>query len=76
MDFKSTIEFSIFSDIWNFFKRYYEVSDDADYWEAVAKDADVLYKKYDNSKFAKSLVMAVVDELERRAKEARANAKT
>ena len=76
MDFKSTIEFAIYADVWNFHKRYYDVSDSDDYWEAVIDDANILYKKYDNSKFAKSLVMAVADELERRAKEARVNADT
>ena len=76
MDFRSTIEFAIYADIWNFHKRYYEVSDCDEYWEAAVKDANGLYKKYDNSKFAKSLVMAVMDELERKAKEARINAKT
>lgn len=76
MDFKSTIEFAIYADIWNFHKRYYEVSDSNDYWEAAVKDANALYKKYNDSKFAKSLVMAVMDELERKAKEARASADT
>lgn len=74
MDFKSTIEFTIYADIWSFHKRYYDVSDSDDYWEAVIDDANTLYKKYDNSKFAKSLVMAVMEELERKAKEMRVNA--
>lgn len=72
MDFKSTIEFAIYADIWNFHKRYYEVSNSDEYWEAAVKDANALYKKYSDSKFAKSLVMAVMDELERRSKEERA----
>ena len=74
MDFKSTIEFAIYADIWNFHKRYYKISDSDDYWEAVIDDANALYKKYDNSKLAKSLVLAVMEELERKAKEMRVNA--
>lgn len=76
MDFKSTIEFAIYADVWNFHKRYYDVSDNDEYWKAVIKDGNALYKKYDDFRFAKSLVMAVMEELERKAKEVRAGAET
>ena len=76
MDFRSTVEFSIYADIWNFHKQYYQVSDSDEYWEMAVKDANALYKKYDDSKFAKSLVMAVMDELERKAKGVGTNAET
>ena len=33
------IEFKYFGDVWNFFKKYYFVSLDAAYWDAVVAEA-------------------------------------
>ena len=40
-----------------------------EFWEAVISDADRLYKKYDNSRFAKDLILAELTEFERISKE-------
>lgn len=74
MNFKETIEWNVFSDIWNFLKKYYFVQDDDAFWKNCFEDANALYEKYGNSKFAKDLILTVLDELERRAKELKTDA--
>jgi len=68
--------YNLFTDCWRFFKKYSEVKDTDEYWEAVVDESGELSKKYNNDKFAIALVLAVIDKFEREAKEMRANAKT
>lgn len=63
--------YNLFTDCWRYFKKYSEVKDTDSYWEAVVDESGELAKKYDNDKFAIALVLAVVEEFERKAKEAR-----
>lgn len=61
--------FTIFRDIWSFHKQYVDkIRDDDEIWENVITDADKLYKKYDNSRFAKDLILAEMSEFERISK--------
>lgn len=67
MNFKETIEFQIFTDVWNFFKKFYEVEDDDTYWDKTIEESDQIAKKYGN-KFANDLLISVIKEMERRLK--------
>lgn len=65
--------YNLFTDCWRFYKKYADVQDTDEYWENVVDESGELSKKYDNDKFAIALVLAVVDEFERKAKELRKN---
>lgn len=67
---------NLYKDVWNFHKKYAVVKDDDTYWEAVVDESRQIAKKYDNAKFAISLLLAVVDELEQIYKEMMKNADT
>ena len=68
--------YNLFTDCWRYFKKYVDVSDKDIYWENVVSESGELSKKYNNDKFAIALILAVVDEFERKAKELRKNAET
>lgn len=68
--------YNLFTDCWRYFKKYVDVSDEDIYWENVVSESGELSKKYNNDKFAIALILAVVNEFERKAKELRKNAKT
>ncbi len=68
--------YNLFTDCWRYFKKYVDVSDEDIYWENVVSESGELSKKYNNDKFAIALILAVVDEFERKAKELRKNAET
>lgn len=68
--------YNLFTDCWRYFKKYVDVSDEDIYWENVVSESGELSKKYNNDKFAIALILAVIDEFERKAKELRKNAKT
>ena len=68
--------YNLFTDCWRYFKKYVDVSDEDIYWENVVGESGELSKKYNNDKFAIALILAVVNEFERKAKELRKNAET
>lgn len=68
--------YNLFTDCWRYFKKYANVKDEDSYWENVVDESGELSKKYNNDKFAIALILAVIDEFERKAKELRANAET
>ena len=68
--------YNLFTDCWRYFKKYEDVSDEDIYWENVVSESGELSKKYNNDKFAIALILAVVNEFERKAKELRKNAET
>ncbi len=68
MDFKDSIYWQIYGDIWSFHKNYADVQTDDSYWDSVVSECGSICKKYmgkPENEFAKSLVLNVVDELER-----------
>lgn len=68
MNFKDSVYWALYSDIWNFHKKFADVREDDKYWEQVVSEAGELYKKYEKQsegEFAKQLVLNVLDELER-----------
>ena len=67
-DFKSTVYWKIYGDVFAFHKKFAEVQENDEYWSAVVDEASELYKKYESipeKEFAKQLILTVLDELER-----------
>ena len=61
-------EFAYFGEVWTFFKKYYDVQQgNDDYWAAVVEEASAINQKY-NCELCKDLILAVLDELERKGK--------
>ena len=68
MNFKDSVYWKIYADIWGFHKKFADVREDDEYWEKVVNDAGELYKKYEKrleGEFAKKLTLDVLDELDR-----------
>ena len=68
IDFKSTVYWKIYGDVFAFHKKFAEVQENDEYWSAVVDEASALYKRYENvpeKEFAKQLILTVLDELER-----------
>lgn len=60
-------EFQLFADVWNFFGKFYEASNDLGYWEEVVTESTRIYEQYDSS-LCKDLLIAVSRELDRKGK--------
>lgn len=68
IDFKSTVYWKIYGDVFAFHKKFAEVQESDEYWSAVVDEASALYKRYESvpeKEFAKQLILTVLDELER-----------
>ena len=61
--------YGMFTDAWKFYKKYADVQQSDEYWEAVVDESGQIAKKYDNAKLAIALILAAIDELERKSKE-------
>ena len=67
-DFKNTVYWKIYGDVFAFHKKFAEVQESDEYWSAVVDEASALYKRYESvpeKEFAKQLILTVLDELER-----------
>ncbi|RHE41766.1 hypothetical protein DW740_00135 [Blautia obeum] len=73
MDFKQQY-FSIWREVWDLHKKYHNIrADDEKAWERLdqeCKQLDQQYKNKSEQKFAQSLLLGVVAELERSSKDA------
>lgn len=58
-------EYQIFADVWKLYKQYYDQSTDEGYWPEVLEESRKISNTY-NSHLCNDLVVAVVDELERK----------
>ncbi len=66
--------FDMWKSAWNFQKRFSEVRvDNEAYWQEVQNEAETLMNTYD-CKFFRDLIFAVIDEIERVAKEVKQGA--
>ena len=68
MNFKDTAYWTLYADIVNFHRKYAEVREDDEYWARVVDASNELYEKYKTlpeGEFAKSLILCILDELER-----------
>lgn len=59
------IEFNFFRDVWNFFKKFYDVQDTENFWESAVNEAAEISEKY-NCQLCKALLIAVAEELQRK----------
>lgn len=59
----------MFTDAWKFYKKYADVQQSDEYWEAVVDESGQIANKYDNAKLAIALILAAIEELERKSKE-------
>lgn len=66
MDFKETEAYKIHQALYNFHRRFYNVSLDDDYWTRCLAEARAVDQKM-NSKLFRDLLAAVVIDLNRRA---------
>lgn len=64
----------MFTDAWKFYKKYADVQQSDEYWEAVVDESGQIAKKYDNAKLAIALILAAIEELERKSKKMKQNA--
>lgn len=60
-------EFIYFGEAWNFFKKFYEVREDDSYWDELVTEAGDIIRRHD-SLLCKAIVLAIIDELERRCR--------
>lgn len=60
-------------DYWIFRKQYYNPEDSDDYWSKVCSSADNLYNKYGEKEYFKKIILACLDDLDKRYKEKRLN---
>lgn len=63
--------YNLLSDIWRFYKKYADVSTEDSYWQSVVDECGTILKKYGNGKFVNDLLLAVIDELERKCQAGR-----
>lgn len=75
MNFKEEY-FSLWSEVWQFHKKFADINGTDDEWQKVVDSAEEIVKRYEGKskfEFVKSLVLAVLNELERRDREKREN---
>lgn len=65
---KGTEEFEMFRDYWKMLEENWGVEDSEVYWNKVIEDTDAFYRKYE-TEFSKELALALINELERKAKD-------
>lgn len=65
---KGTEEFEMFRDYWKMIEENWGVEDSEAYWNKVIEDTDAFYRKYE-TEFSKKLALALINELERKAKD-------
>lgn len=63
-------EFAYFGEIWNFFKKFYEVQEDDAYWDTMVTEGEEIMRRHD-SPLCKAVVAAVIEELDRKYREIR-----
>lgn len=59
----------VYKAVLDFHRKYSKVEDTDEYWQNVVDESGKIAKHYNNHKFVIDLLLAVVDELERKAKE-------
>ena len=67
-DFKNTVYWKIYGDVFAFHKKFAEVREDDPYWQQVVDGASAIHKRHESvpeGEFAKQLILTVLDELER-----------
>lgn len=58
--------YEIFTASWRFYKKYADVQQSDEYWKAVMDEARQIVEQYNNSKLAIDLIIATMNEIERK----------
>ena len=64
---KESEEWLLFTEYWNLCQELWNADQTDEYWKNAIRKADAFYKRH-KTQFARSLVNALMDELERRSK--------
>lgn len=62
-------EFLMLQEYWGLMKKYWIPENNDAYWDELISETDQFAKRHENEKFARDLIMALIGELERKAKE-------
>lgn len=68
IDFKQTVYWSIYMDVFNLHKKFSEPEGGDEFWSTLVSEVDAVHSKYRASpegEFAKKLLLAVAEEVER-----------
>ena len=72
MEFKRSLYWSVWADCCSLHKKFYGIKEsDTTAWEAVLQEAKTIRDKYkdsDSGKFAESMILLIVSELENKSK--------
>lgn len=66
----------VYKRVLDFHRKYSNILNTEEYWNSVVSESDAIAKRYDNCRFVRDLLLAVICELERKAKEMIQNADT
>lgn len=62
------VVFSLFCESWNLYRKYILTELNEDELDSFTEEADKIFKKYDQTPMAKDLILAVINEIERKEK--------
>ncbi len=66
----------VYKTVLDFHRKYSNILNTEGYWDSVVAESDAIAKQYGNGRFVRDLLLAVIGELERKAKEMIKNADT
>ena len=66
----------VYKTVLDFHRKHSNILNTEEYWDSVVAESDVIAKRYGNCRFVRDLLLAVIGELERKAKEMMKNADT
>lgn len=66
----------VYKTVLDFHRKYSNILNTEEYWDSVVSESDAIAKQYGNCRFVRDLLLAVIGELERKAKEMIKNADT
>ncbi len=69
-------KYDMITDTWKLYRRFADIREDDEYWTQLVDESCQITRKYGECKFIIDLVSAVLNELERICKEAKADAGT
>lgn len=63
----------IYKSVLNFHRSHSNVENTEEFWQSVIDDSEQIFSQYNKCRFVKELLMAVINELERKVKEVKAS---
>lgn len=68
---KGSEEFTMFTDYWQFVQKYYIPEPQDEWWEEFDREANKLAEKYGKTQYIRDLILAHVNDVERRSENAK-----